>query len=93
MEEISLAHGLLKYLHILLFVYWLGGDAGVAAQVAAVVQGDLGGQGFDGFQPPLGHQAEQRHRRVGEDDGPGQAEHLAPGQTRGFGQGVTSRPS
>ena len=25
----SLAHGLLKYLHILLFVYWLGGDAGV----------------------------------------------------------------
>ena len=28
-EEISLAHGLLKYLHILLFVYWLGGDAGV----------------------------------------------------------------
>ena len=29
MEEISLAHGLLKYLHILLFVYWLGGDAGV----------------------------------------------------------------
>ena len=29
MEEIGLAHGLLKYLHILLFVYWLGGDAGV----------------------------------------------------------------
>ena len=29
MEEIGLAHGLIKYLHILLFVYWLGGDAGV----------------------------------------------------------------
>ena len=29
MEEIGLAHGLVKYLHILLFVYWLGGDAGV----------------------------------------------------------------
>jgi hypothetical protein len=28
-EEISLAHGLVKYLHVLLFVYWLGGDAGV----------------------------------------------------------------
>jgi hypothetical protein len=25
----SLAHGLVKYLHVLLFVYWLGGDAGV----------------------------------------------------------------
>jgi hypothetical protein len=29
MEEISLAHGIFTYLHILLFVYWLGGDAGV----------------------------------------------------------------
>jgi len=29
MEDIGLAHGVLKYLHILLFVYWLGGDAGV----------------------------------------------------------------
>ena len=29
MEEIGLAHGLVKYLHILLIVYWLGGDAGV----------------------------------------------------------------
>lgn len=28
-EELSLAHGLMRYLHILLFVYWLGGDAGV----------------------------------------------------------------
>ena len=29
MEEITLAHGFFKYIHILLFVYWLGGDAGV----------------------------------------------------------------
>lgn len=29
MEEMIFAHGLVKYLHILLFVYWLGGDAGV----------------------------------------------------------------
>ena len=29
METISLAHGLVKFLHVLLFVYWLGGDAGV----------------------------------------------------------------
>jgi hypothetical protein len=29
MEAMSLAHGLLKFLHIILFVYWLGGDAGV----------------------------------------------------------------
>lgn len=29
MEDISLWHGVFKYLHILLFVYWLGGDAGV----------------------------------------------------------------
>jgi hypothetical protein len=28
-EDIGLAHGLLLYLHIVLFVYWLGGDAGV----------------------------------------------------------------
>jgi hypothetical protein len=28
-EELSLAHGIARYLHILLFVYWLGGDAGV----------------------------------------------------------------
>ena len=28
-EELSLAHGLARYAHILLFVYWLGGDAGV----------------------------------------------------------------
>jgi hypothetical protein len=28
-EEITLAHGVFKYIHILLFVYWLGGDAGV----------------------------------------------------------------
>jgi hypothetical protein len=29
MDEISLGHGLARFLHILLFVYWLGGDAGV----------------------------------------------------------------
>jgi len=29
MEDLSLAHGLTRFLHILLFVYWLGGDAGV----------------------------------------------------------------
>ena len=28
-EQIGLGHGLLLFLHILLFVYWLGGDAGV----------------------------------------------------------------
>jgi hypothetical protein len=28
-EQIGLAHGLLLFLHILLFVYWLGGDVGV----------------------------------------------------------------
>lgn len=29
MEEIGFAHGLARFLHLLLFVYWLGGDAGV----------------------------------------------------------------
>jgi hypothetical protein len=29
MEEVSLGHGIARFLHILLFVYWLGGDAGV----------------------------------------------------------------
>lgn len=29
MEELSLGHGLARFLHLLLFVYWLGGDAGV----------------------------------------------------------------
>lgn len=28
-EDMSLAHGLARFLHLLLFVYWLGGDAGV----------------------------------------------------------------
>lgn len=28
-QKITLAHGIFKYIHILLFVYWLGGDAGV----------------------------------------------------------------
>lgn len=29
MIEMDLAHGLARFLHLLLFVYWLGGDAGV----------------------------------------------------------------
>ncbi len=29
MESVDLAYGLVLFLHILLFVYWLGGDAGV----------------------------------------------------------------
>ncbi len=29
MEELGLGHGIARFLHILLFVYWLGGDAGV----------------------------------------------------------------
>lgn len=29
MEEMGLLHGIVKYIHVLLFVYWLGGDAGV----------------------------------------------------------------
>ena len=29
MEDIGLAHGIARFAHILLFVYWLGGDAGV----------------------------------------------------------------
>ncbi len=29
MEDLGLAHGLTRFLHLLLFVYWLGGDAGV----------------------------------------------------------------
>lgn len=29
MEAMTLGHGLARFLHILLFVYWLGGDAGV----------------------------------------------------------------
>lgn len=28
-EELGLAHGLARFVHLLLFVYWLGGDAGV----------------------------------------------------------------
>lgn len=29
LEDIGIAHGLARFLHLLLFVYWLGGDAGV----------------------------------------------------------------
>lgn len=29
MEGLSLAHGVVAFVHVLLFVYWLGGDAGV----------------------------------------------------------------
>ena len=29
MEELGLGHGLARFIHLLLFVYWLGGDAGV----------------------------------------------------------------
>ena len=29
MEEIGLLHGIVKYIHVLLFVYWLGADVGV----------------------------------------------------------------
>jgi hypothetical protein len=28
-EELGLGHGIARFLHLLLFVYWLGGDAGV----------------------------------------------------------------
>jgi hypothetical protein len=40
-EEISLAHGLFKYAHILLFVYWLGGDTGVFYSSTFVVNPKL----------------------------------------------------
>lgn len=41
MEDISLWHGLVKYLHILLFVYWLGGDIGVFYSSTFVVNPKL----------------------------------------------------
>lgn len=37
MEDIGLAHGLARFLHLLLFVYWLGGDAGVFYSSSFVV--------------------------------------------------------
>mgnify|MGYP000886398456 FL=1 len=40
-EELTLAHGLVRYLHILLFVYWLGGDAGVFYASSFVTRTDL----------------------------------------------------
>jgi hypothetical protein len=41
MEEIGLAHGIVKYLHVLLFVYWLGGDAGVFYSARFVLNSNL----------------------------------------------------
>lgn len=40
-DEISLAHGIFKYIHVLLFVYWLGGDAGVFYSSTFVVNPKL----------------------------------------------------
>ncbi|MBP6513761.1 MAG: hypothetical protein KA224_01165 [Steroidobacteraceae bacterium] len=41
MEEIGLAHGIFRFLHLLLFVYWLGGDAGVFYSSTFVVNPSL----------------------------------------------------
>ena len=41
-EDISLWHGVFKYLHILLFVYWLGGDAGVFYSSKFVTENNKG---------------------------------------------------
>jgi hypothetical protein len=41
MEEIGLAHGIVKYIHVLLFVYWLGGDAGVFYSSRFVLNSNL----------------------------------------------------
>lgn len=41
MEDIGLAHGLARFLHLLLFVYWLGGDAGVFYSSGFVVNPKL----------------------------------------------------
>ena len=41
MEDIGLAHGLARFLHLLLFVYWLGGDAGVFYSSSFVVNPKL----------------------------------------------------
>lgn len=40
-EDLSLAHGIARYVHILLFVYWLGGDAGVFYASSFVVDPKL----------------------------------------------------
>jgi len=40
-EEIGLAQGLARFLHLLLFVYWLGGDAGVFYSSTFVVNPKL----------------------------------------------------
>lgn len=41
MEEIGFAHGIVKYIHVLLFVYWLGGDAGVFYSSRFVLNSNL----------------------------------------------------
>lgn len=41
MEDPSLAHGLTLFVHILLFVYWLGGDAGVYYSSSFVINPSL----------------------------------------------------
>jgi hypothetical protein len=41
LEDIGLAHGLARFLHLLLFVYWLGGDAGVFYSSGFVVNPKL----------------------------------------------------
>ena len=41
MEEVGLAYGLVKFVHILLLVYWLGGDAGVFYSSTFVVNPSL----------------------------------------------------
>jgi hypothetical protein len=41
LEDIGLAHGLARFLHLLLFVYWLGGDAGVFYSSSFVVNPKL----------------------------------------------------
>jgi hypothetical protein len=41
LEDIGLAQGLARFLHLLLFVYWLGGDAGVFYSSSFVVNPKL----------------------------------------------------
>jgi hypothetical protein len=41
LDDLDLAHGLARFLHLLLFVYWLGGDAGVFYSSGFVVNPQL----------------------------------------------------